>query len=233
MVESDDDNDEIIPIISDVNELLRCGVVSRVSILTDEVDVATWQEWAAVLSTVTPENMAAEGDGEYAYYRNILEEADFPFDSILQGPVGEAIRKYFNVQSLSEEIKLDDAFCIHYNTSQKDTRGAKHIDPSDITVNMCLTKSHHCVGSHVMFYGTKPLYGVGDVEQQQQRNSNAHDNSKVFLVHPEAGYATLHWGNHPHETTALKQGQRTNIVLTYCYTDPSRSDVATRACYNV
>ena len=59
-----------------------------------------------------------------------------------------------------EEIKLDDAFCIHYNMSQEDTSGAKHMDPSDITLNLCLDKSDDCDGSQVMFYGTKALQSV-------------------------------------------------------------------------
>ena len=52
-----------------------------------------------------------------------------------------------------------------------------------------------------------------------------------FLVSQEPGYATIHFGDHPHETTSLRHGSRTNIILTYVYTDPNRSDVATRSCY--
>lgn len=238
------DKDEQVPVISCADELLRYGVVARVPIAvvtTDDhqMDAAAWKQWAADLSVITPAIMTAEGDGEYAFYRNILEEPDFPFDSVLQGAIGEALLKYFNVSSLAEEIKLDDAFCIHYNMDQKDTRGAKHMDPSDITVNLCLEKSDDCHGSQVLFYGTKVLQGVMGVSSHDDDDDDDNADGKDvdgkfrFLVNQEPGYATLHWGNHPHETTALQQGTRTNIVLTYCYTDASKSDVATRACYNV
>lgn len=212
-----------IPVISNRDALLRCGVVPLVPIASDEVDAAAWKKWAADLSVVTPAIMTAEGDGEYAFYRNILDESTFPFEAVLRSAVGEAIRNYFHVSSL-DEIKLDDAFCIHYNMAQKDTKGAKHMDPSDITVNLCLEKSDDCEGSHVLFHGTQVLRGV------------AHDERDVagtfqFLVNQQPGCATLHWGRHPHDTTALQRGTRTNVVLTYCYTDKSRSDVATRTCY--
>jgi hypothetical protein len=210
---------EEVPVISNFDELLRYGVVSRVPIVTENVDATEWKRWAAV----SPSIMTSEGDGEYAFYRNILEEPEFPFEAVLQGAIGEAILKYFNVSSLCEDVKLDDAFCIQYNMDQEDTRGAKHMDPSDITVNLCLEKTDDCKGSQVMFYGTEPLQGV------QHESKSDHFR---FLVNQEPGYATLHWGNHSHETTALQHGKRTNIVMTYCYADPSRSDVATRACYH-
>lgn len=223
MVEANDRN--AVPVISDVDELLRLGVVSKVPIDTNNnIDL---KQWGADLSVVTPEIMTAQGDGEYAFYRNIMEE-DFPFDAVLEGEIGKAILRYFGVSTLEneKEIRLDDAFCVHYNMSQDDTSGAKHMDPSDITVNLCLDKTEDCEGSQVMFYGTKALQSV---EQQQER-----DNSDFrFLVNQAPGFATVHWGNHPHETTPLKQGKRTNVIMTYCYTDPTKSDAATRACYNV
>ena len=121
------------------------------------------------------------------------------------------------------EVRLDDAFCVHYNMSQDDTSGAKHMDPSDITVNMCMKKTNDVEGSFVMFHGTQKLRNV---------EPKSEDPGFCFLVPQEEGYATIHFGNHPHETTPLlKGGQRTNIVLTYCYIDESRSDVNKRSCY--
>ena len=130
-------------VVSDPDELLRYGVC-RVPI-PGEID---WKKWATELSKLTPAIMAAKGDGEYAFYRNILQEPDFPFDAILSdtSAIGRAIQKYFAINNL-DEIRLDDAFCIHYNTSQQDSSGAKHMDPSDITVNMCLEKTDDLVGS--------------------------------------------------------------------------------------
>ena len=124
-----------------------------------------------------------------------------------------------------DELRLDDAFCVHYNTSQHDSGGAKHMDPSDITVNMCLEKTADVVGSHVLFYGTQPLKN-NDVEEKKEGDQFR------YHVNQVEGIATIHWGHHPHETTPLLDGgRRTNVVLTYCYKDKTRSDVVTRTCY--
>mgnify|MGYP003546462509 CR=1 FL=1 len=212
------------PLIRDQKELLQYGVASRVPVCNPKIDATAWKRWAQVLSTVSPCIVMSEGDGEYAFYRNILDEPDFPFDHILDGEIGDAIQKFFPVQNL-KEIRLDDAFCIHYNMTQEDTTGAKHMDPSDITVNLCITKSDDCKGSDVMFHGTKALQGVDSSIETRT--------DFCFRVNQEPLYATLHWGSHPHETTRLEKGDRTNIVLTYCFADPSRSDVSSRTCYNV
>jgi hypothetical protein len=230
-----EDDEHDVPLISCPIELLRYGIVARVplavpGIISDD----DWRQLARTMSVVTPAILTAEGDGEYAFYRNILEEPDFPFDAILcagKSPIAQALLQYFSVQNLETEIRLDDAFCIHYQMDQGDTRGAKHMDPSDITVNLCLEKSDDCQGSHVLFHGTKALAGGPPSDNDNDRIVD--DSTFRFLVNQEPGYATLHWGNHPHETTRLMRGHRTNIVVTYCYTDKSRSDVSTRDCYNV
>lgn len=222
-----------VPIVIDSEELLRYGIVSHVPIATEELDSLIWKQWAACLSVATPAIVTAEGDGEYAFYRNILEEPDFPFHALLhRTAIGSTIMKYFGVANLTEdEIQLDDAFCVHYNMNQIDTSGAKHVDPSDITVNLCIDKSDDCQGSRVLFYGTKSLHCCG---RGFEKENVAHTSSpSKFLVNQEMGYATIHWGDHPHETTVLQAGYRTNIILTYCYTDATRSDVKKRSCYNV
>lgn len=217
-----------IPVISDNEELLRYGIC-RV-LLPAMLDSARWAE---ELSHVTPEIMLGQGDGEYAFYRNIMEEPEFPFDLILDASfeIGRAILQHFPVSFL-DELQLDDAFCVHYNTEQDDTTGAKHMDPSDVTVNLCLEKTKDTVGSHVLFYGTKQLLGV----ERGQKVGHYEDSGKTilpqrFYVSQEPGTATIHFGDHPHETIALKRGKRTNIVLTYCYKDPTRSGAQMRSCY--
>lgn len=223
-----DEND--IPIIRDTNLLQRYGVIKAP--VSSQFNPS---KWAAEFSTVTPLNLTSEGDNEYAFYRNILDEPDFPFDDILDSPIGDVISTYFaGVKDIKKDIRLDDAFCIHYNTTQADTTCAKHMDPSDITVNLCLEKTDDVKGSEVMFYGTQNLMGSeteghdGDDEKKE-----LDDDSKPyqFLVEQEAGVATIHLGCHPHQTLPLKSGKRTNIVLTYCYTDESKSGVALRTCY--
>jgi hypothetical protein len=228
---------EGIPILNDANDendessslLLQRHGICCVK-LPDDFDT---QRWSAEFSQVTPMNLQFEGDGEYAFYRNIMDEEEFPFDSMVRNStaIGRAILQNFPVQDLSE-LRLDDAFCVHYNMDQHDTSGAKHKDPSDITINMCLHKSKDTEGSYVLFYGTKKLSST------PIRNNEANDDDKPqpplfdrFLVNQKPGYATIHFGDHLHETTPLVRGSRTNIVLTYWYTDTSRSDVATRTCY--
>ena len=237
---------EGLPVVDDDEELLRKGIV-RVP-LPETLDA---ERWAEELSQVTPMNLMFEGDGEYAFYRNILDEPEFPFDLMLLGSnngqlseIGRAILRYFPVlpgsnsleessEILSKELKLDDAFCVHYNMDQDDTTGAKHVDPSDITVNMCLQKASDTTGSYVLFHGTKSLEGLGENSSSKTKSTEtiSSNNENRFLVPQTPGTATVHFGDHPHETTALRTGSRTNIILTYLYTDPTRSDAATRSCY--
>jgi len=50
-------------------------------------------------------------------------------------------------------------------------------------------------------------------------------------VQPESGWATVHWGRHPHLVTALRRGQRTNIILTFCFVDPAKSTANKSDCF--
>lgn len=203
-----------VSVVRNEQELLQCGVV-RARIPCDKIPL---QKWAQELSQVTPLNMTAE-DGEYAFYRNMMDEPDFPFGAILDSDIGKAIERHF---SPLKEIRLDDAFCVHYNMDQDDTSGAKHTDPSDITVNMCLEKTSETQGSQVLFYGAKSLRGGKNADTPVVEK---------FLVEQKAGFATIHWGAHPHETLALTSGKRTNIVVTYCYRDPKKSQSHKKTCY--
>lgn len=226
-------------LVTNEDELRRHGVV-RVPI---DCSILNCSFWASELSQLTPEILTAQGDGEYAFYRNILEEPEFPFDKLLlESSIGAAIQQYFGIASLRDELRLDDAFCIHYNTSQDDTSGGKHVDPSDITVNLCLEKTQDVEGSQVLFYGTQQLFTPQrmDVNNMDKTEDDAARTSVIspkesgdfsFLVEQEEGYATIHWGHHPHRTMPLTSGRRTNVVLTYCYSDSSRSDAALRCCY--
>ena len=297
-------DDEEIPVISDNETLLRYGIC-RVP-LPVQLEVA---KWATELSQVTPKILLGQGDGEYAFYRNIMDEPEFPFDLILDAnfEIGRAILKHFPISSFDElrldnsfcvhynadqedttgakhmdpsditvnlclektndtvgshvlffgtildanfeigrailkhfpissfdELRLDNSFCVHYNADQEDTTGAKHMDPSDITVNLCLEKTNDTVGSHVLFFGTKQLFlEVEHDEEFRHKYEDAHTmirSQHHFYGCQKPGTATIHLGNHLHETIALKRGKRTNIVLTYCYKDPKRSGAQMRSC---
>lgn len=228
----DDDKFARVPFISDPAILTRYGILKvPLADLAPNVSQEDWKHWAQQLSQVTPEITAGEGDGEYVFYRNILEEPGFPFSCILpaDAPALELIRNRFGFESL-HEIRLDDAFCIHYNTEQADSSGARHMDPSDITINICLEKAEGTTGSHVLFHGTQDLLGADERVAAAENDDNEAKPDK-FLVSQEEGYATIHWGHHLHETTPLESGRRTNIVLTYWFTDPNKSDVLSRTCY--
>jgi hypothetical protein len=237
--------------IQDPQELLRHGVCrARLP------RILNCDEWAERLSHIPLSSMTMEGDHELPLYQNILEEEDFPFYDILNGDenndtttsstlpsIPQALAKHFEVTLPSRQLKLDDAFGVHYHSLQHDTSGARHQDPSDITINICLHKST-TQGSHVLFHGTQALQNVQQ-EQQQNKNDNASTSHLFsFLVEQIPGTATIHYGHHPHETTPiiLVSGDddrddgggcsRTNVILTYWYADgrPSNADT-TRTCY--
>ncbi len=129
------------------------------------------------------------------------------------------------------ELRIDDGFAIHYNESHWNTKVAKHMDPSDITVNLCLERSDDLEGSQVMFFGRQSIRCAaqpGDPEYFDEAERAASSN---FLVTPMTGWATIHWGHHPHLVTSLSKGQRTNVVMTYVYVDKARSQAYKRDCF--
>jgi hypothetical protein len=220
------DLDSHIELVEDSDLLLRCGVC-RVKLPVDKVSSEQWLQWAHDLSQVTPEIFTAQADEQYAFYRNIFDEPDFPFDAILKdSPISSAIVKHFGVASM-DELRLDDAFCIQYHERQSDTSGARHTDPSDITLNICLEKTPDTTGSHVLFHGTKKLV----VEKEPANFDDDEPLPNKFLVKQEQLYVTIHWGDHLHETTPLFSGKRTNIVMTLCFKDAKRSKALARTCY--
>jgi hypothetical protein len=271
--------------ISNDGELLNRGVV-RCNV-AGAVDLSGW---AAELAQVSPESVFAE-DGEYAQYRNIKESCpSFPFDPILTA-LTPCLEQHF--VDRASEVELDDAFAIHYNESHWDTRVAKHTDPSDITVNLCLERSEDLEGSQVQFFGTvglketneeaefetdprggsdeanlddggndagahgginetpapaqeeaQPTACGGDPqplsEEEEQRRQNrksdrrgvvGDDKVSTFLVVPHSGWATVHWGKHPHLVTSLSKGSRTNVVLTYTFVDKARTRLGKSDCF--
>lgn len=81
----------------------------------------------------------------------------------------------------------------------------------------------------MVFYGCQKLRNI-----TEDGNDHATDEmDESFAVEQEQGYATIHYGHHPHRTLDLIKGHRTNVVLTYCYKDERRSDVKSRLCYAI
>ena len=202
-----------VPLLSDPADLAKVGILKLP--LPPNID---WLSWARRLSQPTLDNFAFEADGEYAFYRNIMEETDFPFTDI-----PNSIDPQLLGLSSWHELRLDDAFCVHYHQDQEDTSGAKHTDPSDVTINMCLEKTPETVGSHVLFYGQRSF--------PSHHNNGTQPKEDNFCVVQEPGYMTIHAGDHAHETLPLEKGQRTNIILTYWFRDKSKSGAASRTCY--
>jgi hypothetical protein len=115
----------------------------------------------------------------------------------------------------------------------------RHTDPSDVTVNLCLERSANLEGSQVLFFGRKPLLRHADgSDGSGGSDGNAAESAAVgaaaaehFLVGAESGWATVHWGAHPHLVTALRKGQRTNVVLTYCFKEAGKSTAMKGDCF--
>ena len=170
----------------------------------------------------------AQEDSTYAFYKNIREDnlddegnvrstAAFPVQALVDA-ITPSLLKHF-VDTI-DEVYIDDLFVVHYNTGQFDSRCAKHQDPSDVTVNVCLESSADLVGSQILFYDRKGLKG-GKGEKGEE--------GEIFRVDCRLGECTLHWGAHPHETTPLEKGRRTNVVMTMAYKDKLKSG-ANRSC---
>lgn len=211
--------------IDNEEELLQHGI-SRVK-LPSSIQ-SKLSHYSKTLSRVTPMNTTSE-DGEYAFYRNIKEDTDndtFPFDAIIKEDVYNTLKMHFNIDDPDNDIYLDDAFCIQYNMKFDDTTCAKHMDPSDITINICL-ESDNVTGSQVVFYGVQTLDNVTATSTSDNDDNDEYE----FLVDQKEGYCTIHYGKHPHKTLPLLSGQRTNVILTYCYKDNTKTDVSTRTCY--
>ena len=221
----DDESKIALPtgtLITEQGEMKRLGII-KVKI-PSYIDC---EKWATEYSKLTPMILSAQGDDEAPFYRNILDEPDFSFGNLLKDPaIAKAFEENFDDPDL---FQMDDAFCVHYNEKQFTTAGAKHTDPSDVTINLCLQKEKGTQGSHVAFHGALPL--KIDTGESSSVSVPRTAPPEIFNVVQEPGYATLHWGKHPHETLPLESGSRTNIILTYCYKDPSKSDVANRTCY--
>lgn len=155
-------------------------------------------------------------DGEYAQYRNVVEDPDFPLAAIV-ACLEPVLASRFGRDPGS--LALDDAFVIHYAMHHSDTTVKKHTDPSDITVNLCLDQSPDFRGSQIVFYGTRHLVGpiqlcssgVGDCDCMRPVDDAA------FCVATRRHHAMVHFGAHPHETLPLEAGTRTNCVLTFRY----------------
>lgn len=247
---------------NDNHLLLRYGVC-RVR-LPNALDC---NNWAEKLSKVPLSAMTMEGDEELPLYQNIMEDEEFPFEAMLVNydeeeddddndkttatrvlpSIAQAFRRHFDVSDPLSQLRLDDAFGVHYQAKQHDTTGAKHQDPSDITLNICLHKSEDTImgGSHVLFHGVKQLQNVRG-EGSEEEDYTTTTLPSTFLVEQIPGTATLHYGDHVHETTKLlvvkeegnntttssySYGSRTNVILTYWYADGRPSNVATRSCY--
>jgi endogenous inhibitor of DNA gyrase (YacG/DUF329 family) len=105
------------PVVVSDDAELRARGVCRCQINGIDLD-----GWAEELSKVTPMSLAME-DGEYAQYRNILEDTDpaFPFATVFEA-LTPLLEKHFVDGSAATALRLDDAFAIHYNETHLDTK---------------------------------------------------------------------------------------------------------------
>jgi hypothetical protein len=52
-----------------------------------------------------------------------------------------------------------------------------------------------------------------------------------YLVTSRIGFATIHWGKHPHLVTPLEKGIRTNVIMTMCFVDKNKSKAMKTDCF--
>jgi hypothetical protein len=135
--------------VRNATELLARGVCRF-----DVGAVVDLRGWAGELSKVTPLSSAME-DGEYAQYRNILEDEDpaFPFAAVFAA-LTPLLEKHFVDGPAATALRLDDAFAIHYNEIHFDTTvkqttgdtGACH-DKPDCIPSPAYTKTSVSLGT--------------------------------------------------------------------------------------
>lgn len=75
-----------------------------------------------------------------------------------------------------------------------------------------------------MFFGKQSLKAKQVEEEEIEENVN-------YLVTSQIGYATIHWGKHPHLVTVLEKGIRTNVIMTLCFKDKSKSKATKSDCF--
>jgi len=106
----DTTEEDAAPEVSDDGELrglgvCRCNVGASVDL----------SGWADEYAKVTPLSGFAE-DGEYAQYRNIMDDEAFPFAAV-KAALTSCVEANF-VSSMGKELRLDDAFAIHCEALQ-------------------------------------------------------------------------------------------------------------------
>lgn len=145
------------------------------------------RRFAEVARVVSP-LLAAQDDMGQPHSNDLLEEVDFPFESIL-ACAHDTLKHYCD----PSDLELYDAFSLHYDERQQNTTFNQHRDPSFVTINICLHAD--CEGSNVEFFGTP----------------DASTNDR-FAVEMRVGHALVHYGRHLHQTTPLLRGSRSQAV---------------------
>jgi hypothetical protein len=76
-----------------------------------------------------------------------------------------------------------------------------------------------------------------------ENNNNKNNNNNIsiinnggsqglnYLVTSRIGFATIHWGKHPHLVTPLEKGIRTNVIMTMCFVDKNKSKAMKTDCF--
>jgi len=68
-------------------------------------------------------------------------------------------------------------------------------------------------------------------KNNNNKNNNGCSQGLNYLVTSRIGFATIHWGKHPHLVTPLEKGIRTNVIMTMCFVDKNKSKAMKTDCF--
>lgn len=131
---------------------------------------------------------------------------------IIQQHMPTIISKINHLYDFDKKINysLYAAHAVMYNASNGEKALALHKDDSDITVNI-LIHTENLIGSELRFMGSTP-YGNTECKKHFEKNRVKHPLA-INTVSQEVGSCIIHRGDHPHETSAIYNGERISVIL--------------------
>ncbi|KAL6049368.1 putative 2oxoglutarate and iron-dependent oxygenase domain containing protein 2 [Balamuthia mandrillaris] len=135
-----------------------------------------------------------EAVGFSALIRGMLDKYILPMSSVFFPDNGGA------------DIKYHHAFTVRYKLGE-DKELKKHVDNSDITLNVCLGKEFE--GGDLLFQGCKDS-AIMKVPAKMHAYMRE---EKEALVRHKVGHALLHLGSHIHSAKKLVSGERVNLII--------------------
>jgi hypothetical protein len=176
-----------------------CPVFNGISLLGDEFDkkLDQWYDHCVNTMTQSPNTMHKFGSNGSLTTQDLAN---------LMMTLRPFINEYFG-EKYCDKLALYQQFSVHYSVIT-DKKLDKHVDDSDITINICL-KNTFGFGSSTIHFDDSP-----DTLFSKSEN-------KPFGISLSRGDIMIHKGNHAHYVTDIgnnKTGERCNLILwlKYC-----------------